>query len=149
MGLRRQGRELALAALYRVEITGDESGEAIELLWQNFDQPLDGRKFAADIVRGVLAERERIDALLAEAAENWKLSRLSRVDLSCLRIGTWELLRRDPGVPTSVVLDEAIEIARRYGGEQSAEFVNGLLDRVAATLGVRERTERSDERPRS
>jgi N utilization substance protein B len=139
MGERRNGRELALAGLYRVEITGDESGAGVELAWQNFDQPADGRKFAAELVRGVLAERERIDSLIERAAANWKLSRLSRVDLSLLRIATFELLHQDERVPTSVVIDEAIEIARRFGGDESAQFVNGVLDEVAGGLGVRPR----------
>ncbi len=139
MGERRQGRELALAGLYRIEMIGDESGGGVDLLWKHFDQPTEGRAFAAELVRGVTAERDRIDALIEEAAVNWKLSRLSRVDLNLLRLATYELLRQDERVPTSVILDEAIEIGRRYGGEESAEFVNGVLDQIAGNLGVRER----------
>jgi transcription antitermination protein NusB len=141
MGSRRQGREIALQALYRAELTGDTTPEAIELLWRHFETPVDARGFAIELVHGVLAERERIDQLLADAAENWSLSRLSRVDLNILRIATFEMLERHAGVPTSVVIDEAIEIARRYGGEESSQFVNGLLDQIAGRLGVRERRE--------
>lgn len=139
MAARRQSRELALQALYRVELTGDVSPEALERLWQHFEAPIDARGFAIELVDGVLAGRDTIDALLAEAAENWRLARLSRVDLNVLRIAVHELLRRDERVPTSVVIDEAIEIARRYGGEESSRFVNGILDQVAGRLGVRER----------
>lgn len=138
MATRRQGRELALQALYRVEIVGDEAPEALELLWENFESPVDARGFAVELVRGVLAARESIDRLIAEAAENWSVTRLSRVDLNVLRIATHELQHRDPRTPTRVVMDEAIEIARRYGGEESSQFVNGVLDRIAALLGVRE-----------
>lgn len=141
MAARRQGREIALQALYRVELAGDESPEALELLWKHFETPLEARGFAVELVQGVLAERERIDALIADAAENWSLSRLSRVDLNLLRLATYELLQRDERVPTSVILDEAIEIARRYGGEESSQFVNGVLDQIAGRLGVRERRE--------
>jgi N utilization substance protein B len=77
--------------------------------------------------------------MLAAATEHWSLGRLSRVDLNVLRIAAYELLRHDERVPTSVVIDEAIEIARRFGGEESSQFVNGVLDEIAGRLGVRER----------
>ncbi|MGH7855969.1 MAG: transcription antitermination factor NusB [Candidatus Binatia bacterium] len=136
-GPRRRGREIALQALYRMEITGDESGEGTELLWQHFEAPPDARQFAVELVRGVVEQRERIDHLINDAVENWNLARLSRVDLNILRIGAYELLATRE-IPTSVVLDEAIEIARRYGSDDSSQFVNGVLDSVAGTLGVRE-----------
>ncbi len=136
MATRRQGRELALQALYRVEVVGDESPEALELLWENFEAPIDARGFAVELVHGVLAEREKLDGLIADAAENWSVARLSRVDLSVLRIATLELEKRDPRTPARVVLDEAIEIARRYGGEESSQFVNGVLDQIANKIGV-------------
>ncbi len=145
MASRRQSREIALQALYRIELTGDTSPEALELLWQHFEAPIDARGFAVELVHGVLADREAIDRLLAEAAENWSLSRLSRVDLNVLRLAAHELLLRDERVPTRVILDEAIEIARRYGGEDSAQFVNGVLDCVAGHLGMRDRRESAAE----
>ena len=141
MGPRRHGREIALQALYRAELTGDASPQATELLWEHFQSPLDARGFAIELVQGVLAEREHIDRLLEDAAEHWSLSRISRVDLNVLRIATYELLQRNEHVPASVVMNEAIEIARRYGGEESSQFVNGLLDQIAGRLGVRERRE--------
>jgi N utilization substance protein B len=141
---RRGGRELALQALYRVELTGDSSPGAIELLWRHFEAPLAARGFALELVHGVLAERERIDELVATAADNWSIGRISRVDLNILRIAACELLRPQDRVPTSVVIDEAIEIARRYGGEESSQFVNGILDHIAGLLGVRERRESAE-----
>ena len=141
MGRRRQGREMALQALYRADVTGDASPQAIELLWEHFEAPIDARGFALEIVHGVLERREDIDARLAEAAENWSVGRFSQVDRNVLRIAVYELLQQDERVPTSVVLDEAIEIARRYGGEESSQFVNGILDRIAGMLGVRDRND--------
>ena len=143
MGRRRQGREMALQALYRAEVTGDPSPQAIELLWEHFEAPVSARGFALELVHGVLESKDDIDGRLGEAAENWSLGRFSRVDLNVLRIAVYELLQRDERVPTSVVLDEAIEIARRFGGEESSQFVNGILDRVAATLGIRDGREPS------
>ena len=139
MGARRQSREIALQALYRIELTGDASPEALEPLWQHFEAPIEARGFALELIDGVLAEREAIDRMLADAAEHWSLGRLSRVDLNVLRIAAYELLCHDERVPTSVVIDEAIEIARRFGGEESSQFVNGILDEIADRLGVRER----------
>jgi N utilization substance protein B len=147
MGRRRQGREMALQALYRADVTGDVSAQAIDTLWQHFEAPIEARGFALELVHGVLERQEDIDRRLAEAADNWQLSRLSQVDRNVLRIAVYELLQRDERVPTSVVLDEAIEIARRFGGEDSAQFVNGVLDRIAGALGVREHRERAAARP--
>jgi len=144
MSQRRGGRELALQALYRIELTGDSSPAAIELLWEHFEAPLAARGFALELVHGVLAERGRIDELVAAAAENWSIGRISRVDLSILRIATCELLRLHDRLPTSIVIDEAIEIARRYGGEESSQFVNGILDHIAGLLGIRAGRESSE-----
>jgi len=144
MGSRRQGREMALQALYRAEVTGDPSPQAVELLWEHFEAPLEARGFALELVHGVLERKSEIDERLSAIAENWSLARFSRVDLNVLRIAVYELLQKDERVPTSVVLDEAIEIARRYGGEESSQFVNGLLDRVAESLGIRERSAPSE-----
>jgi N utilization substance protein B len=139
MGVRRQSREIALQALYRIEVTGDASPEALERLWDHFEAPIEARGFALELIDGVLAEREAIDRMLAAATEHWSLGRLSRVDLNVLRIAAYELLRLDERAPTSVVIDEAIEIARRFGGQESSQFVNGILDEIAGRLGVRER----------
>ena len=137
MGARRKGRELAVQALYRMELTGDESASGSTGLWEHFESTAEARGFASSLVNGVVAERGEIDALLEQVLENWSVARLSRVDLNVLRVGAYEL--RHPGdVPTAVVLDEAIEVARRFGGEEAAQFVNGVLDRVADRLGVRD-----------
>jgi len=144
MASRRQSREIALQALYRIELTGDSSAEALELLWQHFEAPVDARGFAIELVHGVVEDREAIDRMLADVAQNWSLTRLSRVDLNVLRLAAHELMRRDERVPTSVIIDEAIEISRRYGGEDSGKFVHGILDAVAGTLGVREPRPASD-----
>jgi N utilization substance protein B len=132
MGGRREARERALQALYQLEIAGDEPD------WEALEEPDDVVAFARELVAGVRANRERIDALIGESAEHWRLPRLSRVDLSLLRLATFELLAR-PDIPPSVTINEAIEIARRYGSEDSAAFVNGVLDHVAAVLGVKEK----------
>jgi N utilization substance protein B len=141
MGTRREGRELALQALYGLDVAGAGGTSAHELghFWTEFDEQRDVQDFARELVDGVGAHRERIDELLAEAAEHWRLPRLSRVDLNLLRLATFELLGR-PDIPAAVTINEAIEIARRYGSEDSPNFVNGVLDHVAAVLGLKEKT---------
>jgi N utilization substance protein B len=138
MGTRREGRELALQALYQLDVTGDEGDPAARLagFWSQFDDRAEVQAFARQLIEAVRGQRERIDALIAESAEHWRLPRLSRVDLNLLRLATAELLVcRD--VPVSVTLNEAIEIARRFGSEDSPTFVNGVLDHIASLLGVK------------
>lgn len=138
MASRREGRELAVQALYQLEVTGDASGAELPHFWTQFPTGESARDFARSLVEGVCRERRRIDALLAAAAEHWRVPRLSKVDASVLRVAIYELLSC-PDVPTRVTIDEAIEIARRFGAGDSAAFVNGVLDRVAEDLGVKGR----------
>jgi transcription antitermination protein NusB len=139
-GSRRRGRELALQALYQMDVTGGESHVPAAELWRHFDDdealPEPSRTFATELVRGVLETRARIDELIAESAEHWRLDRLSQIDRNILRIGAYELLcRRD--VPPNVAIDEAIEIAKRFGNDESAVFVNGVLDHIATAVGAK------------
>jgi len=144
MGPRREARELALQALYQLDVaSGDDPARDLTLFWSHFDAAPDVQAFARELVDGVREHHERIDALLADSVEHWRLSRLSRVDLNLLRLATYELLdRRD--IPASVAIDEAIEIARRFGSEDSAAFVNGVLDHVAGVLGVKAKPGRAE-----
>jgi transcription antitermination protein NusB len=138
MGMRRKGRELALQALYQIDLSGEESGLALSSFWEHCDAPSDARTFGEDLVGGVLDERPRIDELIAASSDNWRVDRLSHVDRNILRVATYELLcRRD--VPASVAIDEAIEIAKRFGSDESPTFVNGVLDSIAVSVGAKER----------
>src|SRR6185503_3397885 len=144
MGDRRIARELALQALYKLDMLGETAAPGdIGLFWEHFvpegvSRGGESEQFARELVAGVGANRGRIDELIAAAAEHWRLPRLSRVDLNVLRLATFELLAR-PEIPAAVTLNEAIEIARRYGSEDSSGFVNGVLDHIAGVLGVRGR----------
>jgi N utilization substance protein B len=130
---RRQARERALQALYQGEVAGETPGGAA-LFWSHFDADEESGPFARELVAGVWAERARIDGLLADAVEHWELGRLARVDLSLLRLAVFEMIAR-PEIPHAVTIDEAVEIAGRFGSGDSPAFVNGVLDRVARTLG--------------
>jgi N utilization substance protein B len=138
MGTRRKGRQLAVQALYQLEVRGEKSAEALlRLFWESAEAGTQSKTFGETLVRGVREDKQRIDELIRESTEHWRIERLSPVDLSVLRVATYELLRhRD--VPMSVVLDEAIEVARRFGSTESATFVNGVLDQIAQRLGVKE-----------
>jgi N utilization substance protein B len=149
MGGRRIARELALQALYKLDMQGEAAaGDKLGLFWEQFvpegmERGGESERFARDLVTGVETHRARIDELVAAAAEHWRLPRLSRVDLNVLRLATFELLER-PEIPAAVAINEAIEIARRYGSEDSAAFVNGVLDHIAGVLGVRSREGRPE-----
>jgi N utilization substance protein B len=127
MGSRRQARELALQLLYQTELTGADPGE-MQLhseAWQGASETVRG--FADELLRGVIAHRQEIDDNLSRQTSHWRLERLATVDRNILRLALYELMYCD-GTPAAVVIDEAIEIAKRFGAEESARFVNGVLD---------------------
>lgn len=127
MGVRRRGRELALQMLYQHELSG-ASLEEMTARFEDLEQaPPAVREFAVSLVRGVIAHRLDIDRFVAEQAEHWRLERMAAVDRNILRLAIYELLFH-PDTPPAVVIDEAVELAKRYGSEQSGPFVNGVLD---------------------
>ncbi|MGE5215668.1 MAG: transcription antitermination factor NusB [Chloroflexota bacterium] len=131
-GTRRKGRELALQALYQIEITGDSSVSAVELFLRHFEGNAQAKEFARRLVSGVVSQHAEIDRMIETCTEHWKLARLAKVDLVILRLATYELVHC-PDIPSSVSLDEAIEIAKRFGSAESANFINGVLDHLAHT----------------
>ncbi len=137
MGIRRKARELALQVLYQMEVTHDPAPTGPDSFWGHFPSRPASRDFAQRLVAGTVEHRAEIDGSLAEAAENWKLDRMSRVDLTILRLATYELLYC-PDIPLRVSIDEAIEIGNRYGSDDSPAFINGVLDRVAHANGLEE-----------
>jgi N utilization substance protein B len=136
MGARHSGREAALQMLFQMEASGASAEEAIRLYWRSFgtDADPEGRVYAEDAVRGVGAELQKLDQRIAEASTHWRVERMTRVDRNVLRLGTWELGNR-PDVPREVILDEAIELAKAFGTDESSAFVNGVLNRLADALG--------------
>ncbi len=137
MGIRRRGRELALQALYQIEITGDASPAPLELFWSYFEGNVKARDFARRLVAGVVMNREKIDQLIEQSTDHWKLSRMPKVDLTILRLASYELLFC-PDIPLNVSIDEAIEVSKRFSSEDSATFINGVLDHVAASSGAKD-----------
>jgi N utilization substance protein B len=134
MGARTAGREAALKMLFGLEASGSEPDGAIALFWREFGGESEFRAYADETVRGVMAERDGLDDKIRGASEHWRLERMTRVDRNVLRLGTWELCHR-MDVPRAVILDEAVELAKRYGSEESGAFVNGVLNQIADNLG--------------
>jgi N utilization substance protein B len=135
-GTRRKGRELALQALYQIEITGDSSVAAVEFFLRHFEGNARTKEFARRLVSGVVSQQPAIDRLIDESTEHWKLGRLSKVDLIILRMAAYELAFC-PDIPPPVSLDEAIEIGKRFGSADSAPFINGVLDRIAQVAAAK------------
>jgi transcription antitermination protein NusB len=136
MGIRRKGRELALQALYQIEITGDASMAAVDLFLNHFEGNPEAKEFARRLVSGVISQRMEIDGIIQRCTEHWKLMRLAKVDLVILRMATYELVFC-PDIPLNVSLDEAIEIGKRFSTDDSANFINGVLDQVAQSSGAK------------
>jgi transcription antitermination protein NusB len=136
MGNRRKGRELALQALYQIEITGDASMAAVDLFLNHFEGNLEAKEFARRLVSGAISQRMEIDGIIQRCTDHWKLIRLAKVDLVILRMATYELVFC-PDIPLNVSLDEAIEIGKRFSTDDSANFINGVLDQVAQSSGAK------------
>jgi len=134
MGARRSGREAALQMLFAMEASGASAEEEIRLFWRNFEGDPEGRDYAEEIVRGVESKLAELDARIGSKSKNWRIERMTRLDRNLLRLGAWELAHA-PSVPRAVVLDEAVELAKEFGSEESPAFVNGVLAAIAEELG--------------
>jgi N utilization substance protein B len=133
MGNRRRSRELAMQALFQIEMIHDDSTEAVELFCTHFRVSKSVRPFFLRLVEGVKEFRQEIDALIERFSENWKIGRMSRVDRNVLRVAVYELLHCDD-IPPKVSINEAIDIAKKFGTEDSGSFINGILDSVRISL---------------
>ena len=130
MTRRSRGREVALQVLYQVEQNPGVGSEEVRRFIQR--RLLNDRKlseFTEGLISGVKEHQERLDALISEVAENWRLDRMAAIDRNILRLGAYEMIFC-PEVPARVAINEALELAKRYSTAQSSRFVNGILDRV-------------------
>jgi N utilization substance protein B len=141
LGQRRRARECALQMLFQMDVAGGPPEEVFSQYWTDQQAPPDLRSFAEDLVRGVARERVFLDNVVAGSAEHWRVARMAVVDRNVLRMAVYEMLY-DPEVPPVVAIDEAIEVARKFGSEESGAFINGILD------AVRKRIERGEITPR-
>jgi len=133
-GARRSGREAALQMLFQMESSAESASTVIALFWKCFEAEPEGKSYADEIVTGVADNAKAIDDAITTASENWRLERMTRLDRNLLRLATFELMKRRD-VPSPVILDEAVELAKTFGTAESSAFVNGVLARVAKDLG--------------
>jgi N utilization substance protein B len=133
MHQRRKAREVALQVLYELDVLNIDAKEAIALFWNNFQATEDSKKFSTLLIEGTWDNREQIDTLIRSCSEHWSLERMSRVDRNILRMAVYELLYC-PNIPPKVTLNEAIDLGKMYGSENSGSFINGILDAVYLKL---------------
>jgi len=134
MGARSTAREAALQMLFALDTTGNDVDQTIYDFWRETPGDPEGRAYANELVVGVMSALEELDRRITGASAHWRVDRMTRVDRNVLRLGVYELANR-PDVPRAVALDEAVELAKRYGAEDSGAFVNGVLDQVADDCG--------------
>jgi transcription antitermination protein NusB len=140
MGLRREGRELALQMLYAQDSQKSELRETLRGFRDGVEAVQRVREFAEELVLGVQQHQTEIDEAIKARSKNWSLSRMPRVDLNIMRLATFELLFRSD-IPKKVSINEAIEIAKKYGDKESPAFVNGILDEMVPCDKQEERSE--------
>ncbi len=133
MGKRRKARESALQILFQLEFNAADPEDVIRGFWEHQKAADDVKEYAAWLVRGIRESQESVDDAIQSASEHWRIPRMAVVDRNILRIAVFEMLRAKTLVP-AIVINEAIEIAKRYSGEEASVFINGILDAVRKTL---------------
>jgi len=128
-GRRRKARELALQLLYQNDLAGTRADEMFERTGEYVDATPEVKEYASLLVLGTLEHRDELDAKLSERSEHWRLGRMAAVDRNLLRLALYELLF-EPDTPHAVVIDEAVEIAKKFSTPSSGPFVNGVLDGI-------------------
>ncbi len=136
MGRRRKARESALQILFQREFNTANVEKTISQFWEERRASEEIKEYSAWLVKGILSHQKKIDSLIQSISNHWRISRMAVVDLNILRIAVFELLF-EPQVAPAIVINEAIEIAKKYSTEEAASFVNGILD------GVRKEIEKS------
>ncbi|MCX7770471.1 MAG: transcription antitermination factor NusB [Proteobacteria bacterium] len=130
MGLRRRAREAALKILYQIEMSGYSAEECIDSYWNTLGDNQDIKDFTNFLVRGVNSFLSTIDDKINKTSVNWKIDRMHKVDLSILRLAVFEMFYTTE-TPYKVIINEAVELAKKYGTDNSPSFINGILDKIA------------------
>lgn len=136
MGKRRRGRETALKLLYALDITQEPADELLQASWIDTVVPDTVREFSVTLVAGVMAHRDEIDTLVQEWSMNWSLERIGIIERNILRFAIYELLFLTD-IPPNVTINEAVEVAKRYGTDEAPSFINGILDRIKQEVETR------------
>jgi N utilization substance protein B len=129
MGARRKARELAVQMLYQFDLSGNKPDMIVETFEDLQKSKPNTREFAVKIFRGTVDNISEIDVMIQAQADNWRLSRMAVVDRNIIRLSVYEFLH-ESDTPKLVVIDEAIEIAKKFGNDKSPQFINGILDGI-------------------
>jgi len=132
VGSRRKGRELAVQMLYQWELSEEPVADVIESFSRLGDAPAEARELSQRLLEGTIRHLEEIDSLISKHAEHWKLPRMAAVDRNILRLAIYEFLYED--VPKRVVINEALEVTKRFSGPEAVQFINGVLDAVRLSI---------------
>jgi N utilization substance protein B len=148
VGKRRLGREIALQALYIADVSHTPAEEAFAIVLRRGGSELDDdtREFARGLTIGVCTSRDELDVSIQERAANWAVNRMAAVDRNVLRLAAYELINL-PDTPIGVIIDEAIEIVRKYSNEEATRFVNGILDALKSLHPTKKQKNKKDEAP--
>jgi N utilization substance protein B len=139
MGKRRNARESALQVLYHLDFDDIPSEYALRLYWRERKAPDDVKDYTGWIVSGIISHREMIDEIIHSHSDNWRISRMAVVDRNILRIAVFELVF-EKNIAAAIILDEAIEIAKKFSSEKAANFVNGILDSINKNIKTIKKT---------
>ena len=129
MGQRHKAREYALQGLYMYEVSKTSVENIIEFEWLDGDIIAESKEFAIELINGVMSNIEKIDSIIRNFSKNWKFERLSIIDKSILRLAIFEMIFKKD-IPVVVTINECIELGKTFGGENSGQFINGILDAV-------------------
>ena len=129
MGKRRRARELAIQVLFHLEFSPGDQNDSFDLICEHFSPPGDIRSFSQELVRGIYGKKKELDRLIRESSKHWRLERMSHVDRNILRLAVFEILHIED-IPPKVSIDEAVELGKKYGTEESGAFINGILDYI-------------------
>jgi len=136
MGTRRRARESAVQCLYQWDVTGADAEEIFAGYWESHGSPdMKTKRFAEALFHGVVAHAVEIDAMISEQMKHWRMERLGLVEKGILRLGVYELVF-EPETPPAVVIDEAVEISKRFSDPEAGSFVNGVLDGIRERVGA-------------
>ena len=129
MRKRTQAREYALQILYQIDVRKDPGDRILVDFWKNIEAEPEVSDFAAKLVIGAIKNKKKIDEVISKYASNWKMSRMAVIDRNVLRMATYELLFCDD-IPPKVSINEAVDLAKKFGDTESGKFVNGILDKI-------------------
>ena len=133
MGKRRRARELAIKVLFHMEFTPGDPDGVFQLICENFDSSRSVMPFSRELVLGVCKNADTLDRLISRSSKHWRLERMSRIDKIILRMGVSEFLYMND-IPPKVTIDEAVELGKKYGTDDSGAFINGVLDNIYNSL---------------